>query len=70
MTNRRYQLRRRILSKYDTLGACAEDIGISRQALSNIVSGRSMPSASTMDLLRKKLGISDDELGTLFYEMA
>ena len=70
MTNRRYQLRRRILSKYDTLGACAEDMGISRQALSNIVSGRSMPSASTMDLLRKKLGISDDELGTLFYEMA
>lgn len=70
MINRRYQLRRRILSKYDTLGACAEDMGISRQALSNILSGRSMPSASTMDLMRRKLGISDDELGTLFYEMA
>ena len=68
MNNRRHQLRRRILSKYDTLGAFADDMGISRQALSNIVSGRSMPSASTMDLMRRKLGISDDELGTLFYK--
>ena len=70
MIRRRQQLRRRILSKYDTLGACAEDIGISRQALSNIVSGRSYPSAKTMETMRRKLGISDDEVGTLFYEMA
>lgn len=66
MIRRRQQLRRRILSKYDTLCACADDIGISRQALSNIVSGRSYPRKKTMDRMRKKLGISDDEVGTLF----
>lgn len=70
MIRRRQQLRRRILSKYDTLGACADDIGISRQALSNIVSGRSYPSQKTMELMRSKLDISDDEVGTLFYETA
>lgn len=70
MIRRRQLLRRRILSKYDTLAACADDIGISRQALSNIVSGRSYPSAKTMEIMRRKLGISDDELGPLFYEMA
>lgn len=70
MTKRRHQLRRRILSKYDTLGACAEDMGISRQALSNIVSGRSYPSKKTMDIMRTKLEISDEEAWTLFYETA
>ena len=66
MIKRRHQLRRRILSKYDTLGMFAEDMGISRQSVSNIVSGRTYPRKKTMDRMRKKLGISDDEVGTLF----
>jgi len=70
MINRRQQLRRRILAKYDTLGDFAKDIGISQQALSNILSGKSLPSAKTMESMRRKLGISDDEVGTLFNEMA
>ena len=66
MIKKRQQLRRRILSKYDTLGMFAEDLGISRQSVSNIVSGHTYPRAKTMAKMREKLDIRDDEVGTLF----
>lgn len=66
MIRRRTALRRRILSKYDTIGKFADDIGVSRQTVSNIIAGRYNPSSKTLDLMRKRLGISDDEVSVLF----
>lgn len=70
MIRRRSLLRRRILSKYDSITEFADDIGVSRQTVSNIIAGRYNPSSKTMESMRRKLGISDDEVGTLFDEMA
>ena len=66
MIRRRSLLRRRILSKYDSITEFADDIGVSRQTVSNIIAGRYNPSSKTLDLMRKRLGISDDEVNVLF----
>ena len=63
---RRRALRRKILSKYDTIADFAKDMGVSRQTITNWLSGGTITS-SRMAEIKNKLGVGDEEIGKVFF---
>lgn len=60
MRNR--ELRRAILAKYDSLGAFADAMGVSRQTISNAICGRTVPRGELLAKMQDALGLSDSDL--------
>lgn len=59
-------LRRKILSKYDTLSDFADDMGVTRATMSLWVNGGTIPT-SRIKQMSQKLGIGNDEIGEVFF---
>ncbi len=59
-------LRRRILSKYDTLGEFASEMGVSKQTMTNWVTGGRIPMKRIVQM-SEKLGVGKDEIGEVFF---
>ena len=64
---KRDALRRKILSKYNSLGDWCNEIGANRSALSAIVTGKSNLAYPDVVMYCEKLGIKRSEIGDLFY---
>lgn len=64
---KRDALRRRILSKYNTLGEWCNEIGATRSGLSRIMTGKSHLPYTDVVIYCEKLGIQRHEIGDLFY---
>ena len=64
---KRDALRRKILSKYNTLGEWCKEIGANQSALSAIVTGKSNLAYKDVVMYCEKLGIKRAEIGDLFY---
>lgn len=64
---RRTALRRRILSKYDTLGDFAEDMGVTRATITIWVNDGKIP-AKRIKEMSEKLGIGKDEIWEVFFQ--
>ena len=67
---RRRELRRRIRAKFDTMDAFAEVVGVTRQTISNTLAGKSTPSPTTMECIRKALDVEPEEFYTLMFPEA
>lgn len=63
----REALRTRILSRYRTLAEWCDEIGITRSALSKIMTGKSNLTHDNVVFYCEKLGIKRSEIGDLFY---
>lgn len=69
MAKKQYnRLRGRIVEKYDTLGAFADKIGISRVWMSAKLSGRTSFTANEIRTWADALEIVPDEIGKYFFE--
>ena len=64
---RRTALRRRILSKYDTLGDFAEDMGVTRATITIWVNDGKIP-AKRIKEMSEKLEIGKDEIWEVFFQ--
>lgn len=69
MAKKQYnRLRGRIVEKYDTLGAFADKVGISRVWMSAKLSGRKEFSAKDIRTWADALEIVPEEIGKYFFE--
>ncbi len=59
-------LRRRILAKYDTLGAFASEIGVTRATLANWVNEGSIPT-NRIKQMAELLEVSQEQIGEVFF---
>ena len=64
---KRDALRRRILSKYNTLGEWSREVGSCQSSLSDILTGKSNLAYPGVVMYCEKLGIKRSEIGDLFY---
>ena len=64
---KRDALRRKILSKYNTLGEWCMEIGAKRSSLSAIMTGKSNLPHNDVVMYCERLGIKRSEIGDLFY---
>lgn len=63
------KLKGRIIEMYDSFGSFAEAIGISRQAVSNVLNGHTQFTASSIELWRNALDIPASEIGLYFFTL-
>ena len=61
------KLRGRIIEMFGTCGKFAEALGCSRQAVSNLLLGRSEFTIKTMESWRAALNISAEDIGLYFF---
>lgn len=59
-------LRRKILSRYDSLCEFADEMGVTRATMSLWVNGGTIPT-SRIKQMSEKLGIGNDEIGEVFF---
>ncbi len=62
------KLKGRIIEKYGTMGAFAEELGISKQILSQRMTNRTRLSQEEIVKWAKMLGIQQDEYGLFFLD--
>lgn len=60
-------LRRLILSQYDTLYQFADSIGVTREALSNWITGKHQMQGQTVRRFTEALHIRQEDIGRYFY---
>ena len=61
------KLRGRIIEIYGSLGAFAEALGVSRQTVSNLITGKRQFTANTIESWIEKLDIPATEIGIYFF---
>lgn len=62
------KLKARIVELYGTEQKFAEALGVTRQTVSNVVRGRSVPRTAKWDLWANALECPKENLATLFFE--
>ena len=63
------KLRGRIIERFFTCGIFAEAIGCSRQAVSNLLTGRTKFNVDTIETWRAALDIPAEEIGLYFFTL-